>query len=55
MSGGGCRVELPQPLDPGEHVRVVLHGHESTTHVTLGGDVRWHRPSPDDPDLTSAA
>jgi CheY-like chemotaxis protein len=49
VSGGGCRIELKQPLDNGEHVRVVLHGHESTTHVTLGGDVRWHRPSHDDP------
>ena len=51
VSGGGCRIELKQSLDLGEHVRVVLHGHESTTHVTLGGDVRWQRPSPDDPEL----
>ena len=51
VSGGGCRIELKQPLDLGEHVRVVLHGHESTTHVTLGGDVRWQRPSTDDPEL----
>jgi two-component system chemotaxis response regulator CheY len=51
VSGGGCRIELRQALDLGEHVRVVLHGHESTTHVTLGGDVRWHRPSADDPEL----
>jgi CheY-like chemotaxis protein len=51
VSGGGCRVELKEPLEVGEHVRVVLHGHESTTHVTLGGEVRWHRVSPDDPAL----
>jgi two-component system chemotaxis response regulator CheY len=51
VSGGGCRVELKEPLQLGEHVRVVLHGHESTTHVTLGGEVRWHRPSTEDPAL----
>ena len=51
VSGGGCRIELKQSLEVGEHLRVELHGHESTTHVTLGGDVRWHRPSTDDPEL----
>jgi CheY-like chemotaxis protein len=51
VSGGGCRIELKEPLAVGDHVRVVLHGHESTTHVTLGGEVRWHRPSTDDPEL----
>ncbi len=51
VSGGGCRVELKETLQIGEHVRVVLHGHEATTHVTLGGEVRWHRPSTDDPAL----
>jgi hypothetical protein len=25
----------------------VLHGAEDTTHVTLGGEVRWHRTTPD--------
>jgi CheY-like chemotaxis protein len=49
VSGGGCRVELKEPLQIGEYVRVILHGHESTTHVTLGGEVRWQRPSVDDP------
>jgi Tfp pilus assembly protein PilZ len=44
-------VELNEALELGEHVRVVLHGHESTTHVTLGGEVRWRRPSTDDPAL----
>jgi len=51
VSGGGCRIELKESLAIGDHVRVVLHGHESTTHVTLGGEVRWHRDSPDDPAL----
>jgi len=51
VSGGGCRIELRAPLDLGSLVKVVLHGHESTTHVTLGGEVRWHSTSPDDPTL----
>jgi CheY-like chemotaxis protein len=51
VSGGGCRVELKEPLENGELVRVVLHGHESTTHVTLGGEVRWHHPSNEDPSV----
>jgi CheY-like chemotaxis protein len=51
VSGGGCRVELKESLELGEFVRVVLHSHESTTHVTLGGEVRWRRPSTEDPSL----
>jgi CheY-like chemotaxis protein len=51
VSGGGCRVEVKTPLEIGEVVRVVLHSHESTTHVTLGGEVRWQRASPEDPAL----
>jgi CheY-like chemotaxis protein len=51
VSGGGCRVELRAPLELGSMVKVVLHGHESTTHVTLGGEVRWHRSAPEDPTL----
>jgi CheY-like chemotaxis protein len=42
-SGGGCRVELEDELVPGESVRVILHGHEQTTHVALGAEVRWDR------------
>lgn len=51
VSGGGCRVEIKEPIQIGEQVRVVLHGHESSTHVTLGGEVRWQRPSVEDPAL----
>jgi CheY-like chemotaxis protein len=45
-SGGGCRIELAEELLPGELVRVILHGHEETTHVALGADVRWSRADP---------
>jgi hypothetical protein len=51
VSGGGCRIELAEPLALGEHVKVVLHGHESTTHVTLGGEVRWRHKSNEDPSI----
>ena len=47
VSGGGCRVELREPLEKGDLVRVVLHGAEDTTHLTLGAEVRWHRTTPD--------
>jgi ActR/RegA family two-component response regulator len=47
VSGGGCRVELKEPLEKGDLVRVVLHGAEDTTHLTLGAEVRWHRTTPD--------
>jgi hypothetical protein len=27
-------------------VRIILHGHEDSTHVALGAEVRWHRVAP---------
>jgi DNA-binding response OmpR family regulator len=45
-SGTGCRIELGEEVSPGELVRVILHGHEDSTHVALGAEVRWHRVSP---------
>ena len=45
-SGAGCRIELKEELQPGDLVRVVLHGHEDSTHVALGAEVRWHRVAP---------
>jgi response regulator RpfG family c-di-GMP phosphodiesterase len=45
-SGAGCRIELGEELQPGELVRVILHGHEDSTHVALGAEVRWHRLAP---------
>ena len=46
-SGTGCRIELAEELQVGENVRVILHGHEETTHVALGAVVRWHRVTPE--------
>jgi response regulator RpfG family c-di-GMP phosphodiesterase len=43
VSGQGCRIELAERLATGEVVRVVLQGHEGSTHVTLGAEVRWHK------------
>jgi CheY-like chemotaxis protein len=45
-SGAGCRIELREDVQPGELVRVILHGHEDSTHVALGAEVRWHRVAP---------
>jgi CheY-like chemotaxis protein len=47
VSGTGCRVELKEPLDKGEGVRLTLYGLEGSTNLTLGGEVRWHRQAPD--------
>ena len=47
VSGSGCRVELPEPLEAGDQVRVILQGHEGSTHVALGAETRWHRVAPD--------
>jgi len=47
VSGSGCRVELGEPLEVGEAVRVILQGHEGSTHVALGAETRWHTVAPD--------
>lgn len=47
VSGTGCRVELKEPLEKGEAVRITLYGLEGSTNLTLGGEVRWHRQAPD--------
>jgi len=45
-SGGGCRVEVPEAVAAGELARVILHGHDDSTHVALGAEVRWHVAAP---------
>jgi hypothetical protein len=47
VSGSGCRIELPEPVGVGDAVRIILQGHEGSTHVALGAEVRWHRQAPD--------
>jgi CheY-like chemotaxis protein len=47
VSGSGCRIELPEPVEVGDAVRIILQGHEGSTHVALGAEVRWHRQAPD--------
>jgi response regulator RpfG family c-di-GMP phosphodiesterase len=44
-SGSGCRVEVKEAVAPGEIVRVILHGHDDSTHVALGAEVRWQVPT----------
>jgi DNA-binding NtrC family response regulator len=43
VSVGGCRVEVGAEAPVGELVRVILHANDASTHVALGGEVRWHR------------
>jgi CheY-like chemotaxis protein len=47
VSGSGCRVELNQPLEKGDTVRLTLYGVEGSTDLTLAGEVRWQRKAPD--------
>jgi CheY-like chemotaxis protein len=47
VSGTGCRVELKEPLEKGEGVRLTLYGLEGSTNLTLGGEVRWVRQAAD--------
>jgi DNA-binding response OmpR family regulator len=46
VSGSGCRIEFSEEVAPGELVRVILQGHEGSTHVALGAEVRWYRVAP---------
>jgi CheY-like chemotaxis protein len=41
VSGGGCRVEMAEPVDKGDLLRVILHGTDDSTHMALGAEVRW--------------
>lgn len=44
VSGSGCRLEVPIPLQQGDLLRVILHSQDASTHVALGVEVRWARP-----------
>lgn len=41
VSGGGCRVEMAEPVAKGDLLRVILHGADDSTHMALGAEVRW--------------
>jgi response regulator RpfG family c-di-GMP phosphodiesterase len=43
VSGGGCRIEVTEPVAVGEAIRIILHGYDASTYVALGADVRWSR------------
>ena len=47
MSGSGCRIELKQPVEKGNSVRLTLYGVEGSTDLTLAAEVRWQRPAHD--------
>lgn len=43
VSSTGCRIELFEPLQKADRVRVVLRGIEDSTHLALGAEVQWQR------------
>jgi CheY-like chemotaxis protein len=47
VSGSGCRIELKQPLEKGNAVRLTLYGVEGSTDLSLSAEVRWQRKAPD--------
>jgi CheY-like chemotaxis protein len=47
VSGSGCRIEMREPLEKGNAVRLTLYGVEGSTDLTLGAEVRWQRQAPD--------
>jgi CheY-like chemotaxis protein len=46
-SGSGCRIELKEPLEKGDAVRLTLYGVEGSIDLSLGAEVRWERQTPD--------
>jgi CheY-like chemotaxis protein len=48
VSGSGCRIELRQPLEKGDTVRLTLYGVEGSIDLSLNAEVRWHRQTPSD-------
>jgi response regulator RpfG family c-di-GMP phosphodiesterase len=46
VGASGCRVEVLQDVNRGELVRIILNAHDASTHVALGGEVRWHAATP---------
>ena len=47
VSGSGCRIELKQPLDKGDTVRLTLYGVEGSIDLSLNAEVRWQRRTAD--------
>ena len=43
VSGSGCRIELKQPLEKGDAVRLTLYGVEGSIDLFLNAEVRWQR------------
>jgi CheY-like chemotaxis protein len=47
VSGSGCRIELKQPVDKGDTVRLTLYGVEGSIDLSLHAEVRWQRRAAD--------
>jgi len=46
-SGSGCRIELKQPVEKGNSIRLTLYGVEGSIDLSLAAEVRWERRAPD--------
>ena len=47
VSGSGCRIELRQPVEKGDTVRLTLYGVEGSIDLSLNAEVRWQRQAGD--------
>ncbi len=43
VSGSGCRIEVKQPIEKGDTVRLTLYGVEGSIDLSLNAEVRWQR------------
>ena len=43
----GARGALQGGVPPRRLIRLELHSHKGSTHVALGGEIRWYRQAPD--------
>jgi hypothetical protein len=48
VSGSGCRIEVKQPLETGDAVRLTLYGVEGSIDLSLHAEVRWRRRTASD-------
>jgi hypothetical protein len=54
VSGSGCRIELKEPLEEGDTVKLTLYGVEGSIDLSLSAEVRWGRRTPDGTQIAGA-
>lgn len=43
VSSAGCQLDLPEAVAQGDKLRITPRAAVGSTHMALGGEVRWHR------------